>query len=274
MCVAGCRLQHDGHEGHPVLHGGVRHPEGPAREPPQSLAAGLLPRSGPLHSHTAQPDLQTSQGWFLLAGEYRRAPREDLTRFPLLFKHQRWRGSAGPAGRGPHDRQGWRFNALLLAHGASLDYTETRLPAAAVNSGSSPRAAFNEPMHRGESGLFPLWNYQCERSATGRWTRASGNLLLALFDYRHEQGRAPPDPAPHDYSRWRVLFRLYHHERLNGATSIDLFPAITIDRDPAAGTRKVSFLWRLFRYERAPGSRAVDLLFLPVWRGRPDPPAS
>lgn len=228
----------------------------------------------PLYSHTAQPDLQTSQGWFLLAGEYRRAPREDLTRFPLLFKHQRWRGSAGPAGRGPHDRQGWRFNALLLAHGASLDYTETRLPTAALDSGSSPRAAINEPMHRGESGLFPLWNYQCERSATGRWTRASGNLLLALFDYRHEQGRAPPDPAPHDYSRWRVLFRLYHHERLNGATSIDLFPAITIDRDPAAGKRKVSFLWRLFRYERAPGSRAVDLLFLPVWRGRPDPPAS
>lgn len=223
----------------------------------------------PLYSHSTQPDLQTSRGWFLLAGEYRRTPREDLTSFPLLFKHQRWRNPAGPAGRGPQDRQGWRFNALLLAHGASLDYTETRRLAIKDKSGPSSHVEINEPMHRSESGFFPLWNYQCERSATGRWTRASGNLLLALFDYRHEQGRAPPDPAPHDYSRWRVLFRLYHHERLNGATSIDLFPAITIDRDPAAGKRKVSFLWRLFRYERAPGSRAVDLLFLPVWRGRP-----
>lgn len=124
-------------------------------------------------------------------------------------------------------------------------------------------------MHRSESGLFPLWNYECLSSTTGRWSRASGSLLLALFDYKHETGRMPPNTTPHDYSRWRVLFGLYHHERLNGTTSIDLFPAITIDRDTAVDTRKISFLWRLFRYERAPGRRAVDLLFLPVWRGRP-----
>ena len=57
----------------------------------------------PLYSHSAQPDLQTSQGWFLLAGEYRRTPREDLTRFPLLFNHQRWRN---PGKEGERQVQG------------------------------------------------------------------------------------------------------------------------------------------------------------------------
>jgi hypothetical protein len=38
------------------------------------------------------------------------------------------------------------------------------------------------------------------------------------------------------------------------------------DRDEAAGKRKFSLLWRLFRYERSPEKRAVDRLFVPVWR--------
>jgi hypothetical protein len=123
-------------------------------------------------------------------------------------------------------------------------------------------------MHRGESGLFPLWNATSDRSVTGNWMRASGNLLLALFDYRHEWGRLPPDQTSHRYSRWRVLYHLYHHERLNGATSIDIFPGITIDHNPGKGKRKISFLWRLFRYERSPDRLALDLCFLPIWRRR------
>ena len=34
----------------------------------------------------------------------------------------------------------------------------------------------------------------------------------------------------------------------------------------ADGYRKISFLWRLFRYERKPDGKTLDLLFLPVMR--------
>ncbi|MGI6496495.1 MAG: hypothetical protein ACOX5G_10500 [Kiritimatiellia bacterium] len=221
----------------------------------------------PLYSHGSKPDLDTSEGSFLLLGKYRRSPQEDETGFPLLFKHERWRSSAAPAVKRPRGSEGWRFNALLLAHGESVDYMQTRRVSIKAKDGEAGRVEVGEPMHRGGSGLFPLWHYQCERSATGTWERVRGNLLLALFDYKRERGHTLADPQSHDYARWRVLYRLYHHERLNGASSIDIFPAITIDRDPAAGKRKVSFLWRLFRYERTPEGCDVDLLFLPIWRG-------
>jgi|LSQX01.1.fsa_nt_gb hypothetical protein len=221
----------------------------------------------PIYSHSSKPEFQTSEGSFLLLGDYSRSPQEDETSFPLLFKHERWCSSAAPAVKRPRGSEGWRFNALLLAHGESVDYTHTRRVSIKDKSGTPAHVDVGEPMHRGGSGLFPLWNYKSNHSTTGNWERASGNLLLALFDYKRERGRTLADQQSHDYARWRVLYRLYHHERLNGATSIDIFPAITIDRDPAAGKRKVSFLWRLFRYERTPEGCDVDLLFLPVWRG-------
>ena len=72
--------------------------------------------------------------------------------------------------------------------------------------------------------------------------------------------------ATNDYTRSRVLWRLWHYERLNGNVSVDVFPSFTYDRK-TDGFKKVSFLWRGFRYERAPdGSRKLDVLFVPLKR--------
>ncbi len=219
----------------------------------------------PLYSHTADPASASSHGWYLAFGEYRRSPREAYTFFPLLFEHEQWRTPSDDP-RGPAQREGWRFNALLLAEFARYDYLEPRTPTAALEQSQIELPPVNEPMRRSECRLFPVWDYRSDHSATSDWQRASGSLLLCLYDYRREQGLPPPESAPHDYTRRRVLFRLYHHERLNGALSVDLFPGMTYDRDPAAGTRTFSLLWRLFRYARTPEKRACDLLFIPVWR--------
>ncbi len=118
-------------------------------------------------------------------------------------------------------------------------------------------------------GIFPLWQYSrkditrqdAPRSETGF------SLGLLLYDYTHkrtpaeelEQGEA------NDYTRSRILWRLWHYERLNGDVSVDIFPAITYD-SKTDGFRKVSFFWRLFRYERNTDGIAADILFLPVAR--------
>jgi hypothetical protein len=121
-----------------------------------------------------------------------------------------------------------------------------------------------------ESFLFPLWDAEAEREVTfdeagARQTDrslATRSLLLWLYDSRRESS---PSEA-HDYVQRRVLWRLWHYERLNGDVSMDLFPAMTWDRRTDGG-RKFTFLWRLFRNETdAEGRRTLDILFLPVLR--------
>lgn len=70
----------------------------------------------------------------------------------------------------------------------------------------------------------------------------------------------------HDYSESSILWRLWHREALDGDTTTDVFPFITID-NKKNGFTKTSFLWRFFRYEKDPekGTK-IDFLFLPIWR--------
>ena len=119
--------------------------------------------------------------------------------------------------------------------------------------------------------LFPLWSHERKRGVMFDLPSGEKSLdaeletfsaLLFLYDWRHE---SVPEEN-HDYSRRRVLWRLYHYERLNGDESTDVFPAITYDRRKD-GYRKFSFLWRLFRYERDPEKgTSLDVLFLPLRR--------
>ena len=68
------------------------------------------------------------------------------------------------------------------------------------------------------------------------------------------------DPSP------RILWRLWHYERLDGDVSVDSFPFITYDRK-TDGFRRVSFMWRVFRHTRTPeGGTDLDILFLPLRR--------
>ena len=122
--------------------------------------------------------------------------------------------------------------------------------------------------------LFPLWSHERTRGVMFDLPSGEKSLdaeletfsaLLFLYDYRHE---SVPEEN-HDYARRRVLWRLYHYERLNGDESTDVFPAITYDRRKD-GYRKFSFLWRFFRYERDPekGTK-LDVLFIPFRRPPP-----
>ncbi|MCE9615524.1 MAG: hypothetical protein K8T26_14730 [Lentisphaerae bacterium] len=125
------------------------------------------------------------------------------------------------------------------------------------------------PERTKETRLFPLWAWNSHAEPERGTRETKGSVLVWLYDYRHEVN---PDSGhePHDYRRSRVLWRLWHCERTDGDTTTDIFPAITIDRR-ADGFRKVSFLWRAFRYESDATRRAVDLLFVPVWRSRAAP---
>jgi hypothetical protein len=63
-----------------------------------------------------------------------------------------------------------------------------------------------------------------------------------------------------------VLWRLWHYERRNGNVSVDVFPSISYDRK-TDGFRRISCLWRFYRYERAAdGRKKLDVLFVPLMR--------
>ena len=67
-------------------------------------------------------------------------------------------------------------------------------------------------------------------------------------------------------SRSRVLGWLWDREERDGRVSVDVFPGLTFDSHPD-GYSKISFLWRLFRYENDPkGGVSLDLFFVPLSR--------
>ncbi len=173
-----------------------------------------------------------------------------------------------------HRRVGWRSNWLLWLGDASHQVeTFDRRPDLSIKAPllSAPSDGPNAVrlLETERDGLFPIWSTERRRSVVfseGRKTEDAtfeeSNLLFLLYDYRRERNPA----QKHDYVRRRVLWRLWHYERLNGDVSVDLFPAITWDRRED-GSRKTSFLWRLFRYERDPeGEKKLDILFIPIVR--------
>jgi hypothetical protein len=117
-------------------------------------------------------------------------------------------------------------------------------------------------------GVFPLWSYEAQSTPTEGRSNRDTSVLLWLYDYKHQVGPRPGvnSGATNDYTRARVLWRLWHYERNNGTVSVDVFPSFTYDRKPD-GFKKVSFFWRFFRYERDPdGDRKLDLFFVPLQR--------
>jgi hypothetical protein len=117
-------------------------------------------------------------------------------------------------------------------------------------------------------GAFPLWSYATETTPAEGRSRTNGALFLLLYDFKHELKPAPltRPGAASDYTRARVLWRLWHYERLNGDVSVDVFPAFTYDHK-TDGFKKISFLWRFLRYERsATGAKKANVLFVPLSR--------
>lgn len=119
------------------------------------------------------------------------------------------------------------------------------------------------------NGLFPIWSTKTRREMKFQGdtvcqdsVHEESSLLLFLYDSRHEQSKA----NDHDYVRKRILWHLWHYEKLNGDVAVDVFPAMTYDRR-VNGFKKTSFLWRVFRYEKSPeGAKKLDILFIPILR--------
>lgn len=119
------------------------------------------------------------------------------------------------------------------------------------------------------NGLFPLWmsfsNSESRPDGTTLSIDDDARLLLLLFDSRREL-QAEAGKKPVDYTRRRILWRLWHYEKRGGDVSVDIFPFTTYDAH-ADGFRKTSFLWRFYRYETSKdGKTSVDLLFIPLRR--------
>lgn len=115
--------------------------------------------------------------------------------------------------------------------------------------------------------LFPLWYYRQEAFGKKDGTvQTEGSLLWKLYDYQREEGT---NDQPHEYVRHRVLWRVWHYESLNGQVSVDSIPFVTYDSKPN-GFRKLTFLWRFFRYETDPeAGKKLDLCFIPIMRTKP-----
>ncbi len=116
-----------------------------------------------------------------------------------------------------------------------------------------------------KQSFFPLWYHKIDDNRVYGSRLETSSLLGFLYDTKHEQDTG--GEQAHDYFRRRVLWRLYHCEKLNGDTSVDVFPAITVDTY-RNGYHKFSILWHLFRYEKDPenGKQKLDLLFIPLKR--------
>jgi len=113
------------------------------------------------------------------------------------------------------------------------------------------------------NGFFPLWSYSSTKNMeTGR-IDSSGGLLFWLFDSKYEKY---PE-RDHEYARKRILWRVYHYEKLNGDVSVDMFPFITYDKKKD-GKKHFSFMWRVFSYQKKDDGLKVHVLFIPFGKGK------
>ncbi len=208
--------------------------------------------------------------WLLLGGYERRGERRTVSFWPL-FSWTRLGPldavvqSAADYASGGVDT--WCLPLCWYENVARRTAVQPARPATAPKASAPPPEPAIETRRR--IGVFPLMSYERTSRATSGLTqiRRGGTILLRLFDWSRELDTRDGAAAPeHDYVRRRILWRVWHFERLNGSVSVDCLPGITWDRRPD-GYRKFSLLWRLIRYERRPdGHRALDLLFIPVLR--------
>ena len=104
------------------------------------------------------------------------------------------------------------------------------------------------------------FDYATKKKVSDEENGESGLLCNFLWHSKHEASKG------HEYDMKSILWRFWHYEKLNGDVTVDSFPFFTYD-SKTNGFSKTSLLWRLFRNEYDPEKgRAVDVLFIPVWR--------
>jgi hypothetical protein len=176
---------------------------------------------------------------------------------------------------GRHRRvEGWLFSCRMSQKGGKKAHYIWLAPSIYWERDFGKRGWSRDPdgtQWKGDwrrNGFFPLWHYQSHEDAAGERRYRDFSLLGLVYDYRLREGRPAREDAEktEDYVQARVLWRLFHYERLDEDKSVDVFPAITWD-SRADGYRQFSFIWRLFRIERTgDGRRNLDFLFIPLMR--------
>jgi len=239
----------------------------------------------PLYIHSRDRMTGLVNDNYLLLGGHQKKQRESYSWFVPLFYYQNLLPPASVPETNNFARDsGTRFWCLPICWYRSDSFIRPSTqaipktaepapsPALATNQGSAfATTTTNAPLVRDYTlshGAFPLWRYTSRTTPAEATSRRDASVLLWLYDYKHEVNPLPGvgPVATNDYTRSRVLWRLWHYERLNGDVSVDVFPSFTYDRK-TDGFKKISFLWRGFRYERAPdGHRKLDILFVPVKR--------
>ena len=189
------------------------------------------------------------KGSYLLLGKYEKSERRTAHKFFPLYGYNHWKSFYRETESPKIRRESKSLRYLLL--GWTREDWDYEMDSSDADE------------HSKQSGFFPLWkNGMTEGRQSGDLEKTSSYLGF-LYDTRQEK----QSEKEYDYIRRRVLWRLLHYEKLNGDTSTDIFPGITIDSHKD-GYYKCSVLWRLFRYEKDPegGGKKLDLLFVPIRR--------
>jgi len=211
----------------------------------------------PVYSHSVnERTSESTDRLLLLAGHSKKVARTNTWLLPLFSHHDRGSVESAPAPGKKYGHFGqdfwclpfcwWNNESTVQASGPGTNVVRT---------------------YRAGHGAFPLWSYSTRTMPTDGTSTVRGSMLVRLYDYKHEVGNtAKGAMGTSDYTRARVLWRLWHYERLDGDVSVDVFPGFTYDRKQD-GFEKTSFLWRMFRHERnAEGAQKLDVLFVPLKR--------
>jgi len=216
----------------------------------------------PVYSHRHEVQTGRTRGRTLWGSYSFRDGEGEASLFPFYsYRNQGPLDSEVPPGR-KWATFGTSFRAFLVGHCRN----EMRvLPEWAPKQDRRTETQRLVRTHVRSNGVWPLWSYENRETPSTERVRKKGSLLLLLADYKREVDRLPDSGELNDYSRSRVLWRLWHREKLNGRVSVDM-PGITYDSRPD-GFRKFSFLWRVFRYEKGPEGTKMDIIFPIVRRG-------
>ena len=190
---------------------------------------------------------------YLLLGNYEKSGlNKEYGFLPFFYYNQR--NYSGGDKQSPVQTESKHLSYLLIGKNEEI-----------MNNSKSADGKKNTPISRKRNSLlFPVWSHKTNEDFQAGKRDEKSAWLGVLYDTLHEEESGEKNNV---YFRRRVLWRLYHKETLNGDSSTDVFPAITID-SRQDGYFKCSVLWRLFRYEKAVSGTAtkLDVLFIPIRR--------
>ncbi len=117
-----------------------------------------------------------------------------------------------------------------------------------------------------QNGFFPLWSYARNETPSLGAEDVKGSFLLFLF--RHQREIKPTVSKPElkrETALTSVLWYLWRREQEDDGVSVEAFPFIVYNRK-GDEFKRITFLYRFFRYERDAEGIRLDLLFIPLKR--------